>query len=490
VNRFERVTSWQRVLILLIGIVACACWVAAMAHDLSYFFVASGVSILLICLLPIFVMKTYDWFCPWTALILSVIYGCTLPAVCMTFNLPDEQFVSENILLHQPVEHFVMPTLLLMSSFVCIGIGYFGFPSKDRYINIPRVAAPQRLLMICLLCGAIAFLAFAAYFVLNGGIARGLSTKRGTINTLDVAEDAGFSQYGYLRQFAKFGNVALLLLAAFWARNKVKAGTGIAFIQMGIIGGLLLLSIAFPFYSSSRAGIVWVVIGFIGVLYYMDQKILSFKAITVTGAIAVLVIAATVLRNDGAENQFSVSDRLGRLMLNRHGPDIAVTSHVVQGLPHKLEYKYGETIAVWLIAPVPRELMPSKPLIHSGPIIGQQIYQLPVSGVPPGLAAELYWNFHVLGVIFGSILFGVFMKLTYQTCRNFKMDPVLLVPIYIYAVFPIGFKATTHSIGPAVIMPIVELVTVCLVVYFVSVGTNSAPIQAQPIPTLGDSRAA
>lgn len=491
-NRFVEVTSWQRCAIILLGIVTCVFWVLSMGYDPKYFFVAAGTSILLICLMPIMVSREYDWFCPWSALILAVIYGCTLPAICMTFDMPSAEFVAENILLNQPVEHFVRPTLMLMAAMFFIGIGYFCYPAKQRHFEVTRVSSPPRLVLICAICGGIAFLSFAAYFVLNGGLSGGLSTKRGTINTLDVGADAGFSQHGYLRQFAKFGNIALLLLAAYWSQFQIRKGSGAAIFQFVVLGALLTVSIAFPFYSSARAGIVWVVIGFVGTLYYMNQKIFSVKSVSVVMAIGALVVCATVLRNDGAENKFSIADQMGHLMLNRHGPDIAVTSHIVQNIPHKLEYKYGETIAVWLIAPVPRELMPNKPLVHSGPVIGQTIYGLNVSGVPPGIVAELFWNFHIPGVFFGCVMFGAFMRFTYQTCKNFVMDPVLIVPIYIYAVFPIAFKAATHSVGPAVIMPIVELVTVCIVIYAVSVGAGSIPTQTQPIPSpvFGESRVA
>jgi len=65
---------------------------------------------------------------------------------------------------------------------------------------------------------------------------------------------------------------------------------------------------------------------------------------------------------------------------------------------------------------------------------------------------------------------GALLRLMYQFFRNVKMDPVLLVPIYIFVVFPIGFKVLTHSIGIAFVMPLVDLVTILMVVYVVSVG--------------------
>jgi len=402
----------------------------------------------------------------------------------MTFNLPSEEYVADAILLHQPVEFFVLPTLVLIGGIVLMAIGYFGYPAKYAPVNIRRAVSPPRLMLVCTVCGVIAFLSFSAYFVVNGGLSGGLSNKRATISTLDVGADEGFRQYGSLRHFAKLGHIALLILTAYWCRSKVKFGSGVAIIQFMVLGLLFLLSIAFPFYSSSRAAMVWVVIGFVGTLYYMDQRIFTPKTVIAMGAIGSLFVFATFVRNSGNENYRSVGERVGRVLLNRHGPDIAVTSHVIQNIPHKLEYQNGKTIAVWLIAPVPRELMPNKPLVHSGPIIGQRIYGTTVSGVPPGIIAELYWNFHVIGVLFGCVMFGAFLKIVYQTFQNFVVDPVLLAPIYLFAVFPIAFKAATHSVGPAMIMPIVDLVTVGALVYAMSVGT--AHMQAIPAPLATD----
>jgi len=469
VNRNETVTSWQRSLIVLLGLLAFAFWGCAVVVNQSYFFVAMGTTVLVISLLPILFSREYDWFCPWSALILSVIYGCTLPAACISFGLPSHEVVRENILLNQPVEYFVLPSMLVAVFVVCMGAGFFLVPVKKTTLPINRVCSPQRLLVVCGICAVVSFVAFGAYVMANGGLSSGFSSKRGTIRTLDVGADKDFSQLGWLRHFAKLGNIGLLLLVAYWSRFHASTWSVGGILRFVILGGLILVSIAFPFYSSSRAGMMWVIICFFGCLYYMGQKVINFRTVTVGALFLGLLLFVTLVRNSASDSHDSVSKKFGHLLLNRHGPDLAVTSHVVQNIPKKLEFQYGKTIAVWLLAPIPREILPNKPLIHSGPIIGQRIYKLNVSGVPPGTAAELYWNFHIPGVVFGSLLMGIALRLTYQFFRNLQVDSILVVPIYIFAVFPCAFKAATHSIGPAFVIPIVDLVTVLCVVYAVSI---------------------
>lgn len=483
-NRNETVTSWQRALILLITVMSCAFWVVAIVFDPMYFYVAVGTGILAMTLLPVMFSKDYDWFCPWSALILAVIYGCTLPSVCMSFGMPSHEFVSENILLHESVDYFVWPSALLFLFIGCLGLGYFFFPVKQTPFPVKRVCCPKRLLWICAICGALSIAAFGAYFMFNGGFSAGLSTKRATIRTLDVGADTGFSQHGWLRHFAKLGTIALLLLAAYWSRYRVPTWSVNNIVRFMILSILILVAIAFPFYSSSRSGMVWVVISFAGCLYYMNQKIITFRTLTLGAAFVSLVVFMSLVRNSGSESSDGMAKRFGHLLLNRHGPDIAVTAHIIQNIPEKFEFQYGKTIAVWLLAPIPREILPSKPLIHSGPIIGQRVYQLNVSGVPPGSAAELYWNFHIAGIIFGGLILGSILKFVYQMCKNVQLDPMLMAPIYIFAVFPSGFKVAMHSVGPAFVMPVLDLVTVCVVVYAVSVRESAyAPAQSSfPVP--------
>ena len=227
---------------------------------------------------------------------------------------------------------------------------------------------------------------------------------------------------------------------------------------------------------------IWVIICFFGCLYYMGQRVISFRTVMIGSLGLGLLLFVTLVRNSGSDSDDShdsMSKKFGHLLLNRHGPDLAVTSHVVQNIPKKLDFQYGKTITVWLLAPIPREFMPNKPLIQCGPIIGQQIYNLNVSGVPPGAPAELYWNFHIPGVVFGSLLMGFVLRLIYQFFKNIQVDSILLVPIYIFAVFPCAFKAANHSVGQAFVIPIVDLVTVRCVVYAVSI------VKPSLAPTIG-----
>ena len=57
--------------------------------DLNAVFAAAGLASLLIVLFPFLFIKAYDWFSTWTAVVIVVFYGGTVPALFMSLRWPD-----------------------------------------------------------------------------------------------------------------------------------------------------------------------------------------------------------------------------------------------------------------------------------------------------------------------------------------------------------------------------------------------------------------
>lgn len=75
--------------------------------------------------------------------------------------------------------------------------------------------------------------------------------------------------------------------------------------------------------------------------------------------------------------------------------------------------EYGSTLARLVTQLIPRALWPDKPY-DLGNEIGRLIDPNTVSGTPPGFFAEMYMNFHVVGVIFGGLFLGALMAMLYR----------------------------------------------------------------------------
>ena len=157
-------------------------------------------------------------------------------------------------------------------------------------------------------------------------------------------------------------------------------------------------------------------------------------------------------RNDAtAFSKFNPgSQAFNSLILNRNQIELAKTAHIINAIPDKLDYQYGKTIAIWLVAPIPRSLWPDKPIIQPGPIIGNKIYDQRRAGVPPAFIAEMFWNFHLPGVLIGSLLLGISMRFLHERFRPVRKegntDPSQIF-LYVAAPMMLGFQAIGSNLG-------------------------------------------
>ena len=113
-------------------------------------------------------------------------------------------------------------------------------------------------------------------------------------------------------------------------------------------------------------------------------------------AVIVGIGGLTALRGGGASeggSGLSIAFGVKSSLLNRNGFDLGKTLLVTDAVPAKLPYEYGQTIVTYVVAPIPRAVWPEKPVVSPGPTIGKKIYNLGRTGVPPGMVAELAWNF-------------------------------------------------------------------------------------------------
>ena len=464
-----------RLIVVLISIVAAIFWIWSCANT-EMFYAAFGVSALLVVCSPFLMLKEFDLFSPWSMVVLTVAMGCAAPAVATSFNWPNEETISTTSLLGHDVEYFLYPGILMLVGFACLTMGYFLFPRSedDSSFFFSRQLDGRRLYPSIIVCLLLAVAATGTYIVFTGGGAGKISQKRTTIRTLDVAADKGFKQHGWLRTVSKLSSVAFLVLFAYWSTRAER----LTFFQTAVLSAIFLLCCVFPFYAATRIELVWLAFSAMGVMYYTNQQNLVFKFTMMGLVILVLFAAVTVMRSNS-----DFSDRIAQtgnhLLFNRNGPELAKTAHIINGLPGKLEYQYGKTIAVWLIAPIPRELYPDKPMIHFGPVIGRQIYGNHVSGVPPGLIGEMYLNFHIAGIVFGCFLFGVIIRRAYDILFSCTDDPAIVISVYLASCPMLTFKGLGTSVG-TIISSMVFVVMATAVVWFCSIRVAERQRGMQP----------
>ena len=442
--------------------------------NLNAIFAAAGLASLLVVVFPFLFIKSYDWFSTWTSVIIVVIYGGTAPAICMSLRWPDATYVDEHILLNHPPEYFVYPILLLLTG---LAFCTFGFFSRIR-IKVPvfgfdRHYSLSRTYLVIGLLALVSMASLALYIRFTGGATDEtvISGKRTVIRTLDVQNEKDFSQYGYLRQGALLSLTCLLVLMSAWTARYSR----LSMPRVVVLAFLFLVACALPFYSSSRDQIVWNYLCTMGVLYYSGRPVFSGRSLAVLVGVVGVILFISAVRNERSDSTpflEKMKTKLTPLLLNRHGPNVAKTAHILHSVPNPLGLKYGETIYVWLLAPIPREILPNKPMVSPGPIIGMEVYGTKFSGVPPGLVAEMYWNFHIVGIVLGCFFFGLFLRYIYEVFRAIRTDDGVVTPVYLFALFPLGFQVLNNCLGGGVVMGMVDMTMSAVVVALCTVRTK------------------
>jgi hypothetical protein len=153
------------------------------------------------------------------------------------------------------------------------------------------------------------------------------------------------------------------------------------------------------------------------------------------------------------------------VVLTRNLVDITTTAHVIQSIPDTLEYKYGSTILAWAVAPIPREAWPEKPIIQAGPEVGVLVYGMPRAGVPPGFVAEMYWNFHLAGVVIGSVLLGLGLRVLEDKFNPVNSRAPGLVLVYAVLSVPMGMTILGGTVGQGIFQGLVNASQALLILW-------------------------
>jgi len=113
-------------------------------------------------------------------------------------------------------------------------------------------------------------------------------------------------------------------------------------------------------------------------------------------------------------------------------------TEVISMTPLELPYQFGSTFTPIFLKPIPRILMPAKPLGASALFSRQLIPELYDSGLVTGLGAwgEWYLNFSWLGLILGMALTGALSSAAYKTMRETTgFGRVLLYASFVVVLF-------------------------------------------------------
>ncbi len=476
----------------------------AIVVSLFYFLISGEAGALLIAagfLCPLIVLsgqllffriraRKFDIFAPLNFFALSFLFGVALQTmliVCVRGYTTDTF-----LLLGKPPEF--LATALIYVNLGAIALSS-GFLVRVRPIDVSRFGVirndtwnKSRLTLVCGALVAIAVISAMLYLHRMGISISSLADKLSAKRRL-VVEGAAY-QYASLGYFllgaSLTDNVFSVLFALFASsRKSLLSSLGAVCIAVGLFTCII------PVVTSSRSSILVLIIYSVVTWHYLRNSLSAAKLAGAVLACAVILALLGVLRaQKGNVSAMSGSDTnileetTRNLIGHRHFNSVAVTAQMIDAVPAPLQYQFGSTYLLWLIAPIPRQLWIEKPVVRVGQVVGMAAFERTAdrTGVPPGLIGELYWNFGFLGPVFGMFGIGVFLNLLYNSfaplLRENKNAMLIYFPIMLSVCFgPGDFTGIVTSIvsGTAINLLILKFIGTSRTSRKVLVGANQLP---------------
>ncbi len=455
--------------------VAVACLVVRDSVDLALLNVAGAACLGVLLLVPV-LKADYDVVEPISLVMLAVVVGVTLKPAYVAFG--PQASVDFLMLGRQEPAFLLNGAVLVLGALAALSAGYLYVLPAPRLWRTRLFGQDAwsrgRLLAIALVAIAVAALSMALYVDKLGltGVLQDLSRKR-----FYEVEGAVFgrSALGYYRWGASVvGPVFLFALA--WALTRRER---LGWTVVAALVALIAMAVVFPFFNSSRTKVLMVLIETLVIWKCVRGRIPRAVVATVGAGMLALLLVLTALRPSSGDLSdlsavLGVDALLETTVGGRHFLDLTKTSHIVEGVPDRVEYQYGTSYVAWVFMPVPRTVWLDKPPLGAGPVIGRQIFGMERAGVPPGMVAEAYLNFGILGVVFVPLLLGVGLRWVYETFRPVLANPAGAT-VYAVTLIPVAWTTVTGGFSQMMVAWFVALLPLAVIVLFVQVRGRVRP---------------
>ncbi len=379
----------------------------------DYMTLSLGLMPSLLCSLAILYKRDNDLISPLYMLLYMLFLGVFCKALYLLFFDYDGD---AQLIVLAGLDHGVLwdGGVLLLIATVTGLCGYLMVRTPARSpVNskpIASLAATRVFAIAAFVIGSVVLYLFIKELGIDEAIAEGaLSAKRVDEDT--VGNAARGAAFGYMRMGAQtLPQVAFFLHATNMIAQKNQASL---FDWLALVA-VAFLSLILPFLTSSRTEMIYLGIILLSIWHYSVKRISVLKgAAAVVVALVFLTLMGQLRTMSSAANaedkEFSVSvESILKATVGRaYFMDIGKTSVIVNAVPDRVDYLYGESLVLFIVGPIPRSIWLEKPAVRIGLFVGQEIYGRDnASGVPPGYVGELYMNFGYPAVVIGMLLYG------------------------------------------------------------------------------------
>lgn len=466
---------------LFVFIAAAAFFALVVAYQLGWgkgLLCLTATAALLVTALPLALGRGGDLGEPIWFVLLLVAVGVTAKAFYVVLGPADRV---RFLLLRKEPEVLLPAALIVSVALLCLVLGYLAGNVRWRIpgaghlrqedVDVRRFVGVVGALTVA---GVYAFVVFASRFeVALDGLAA-LSSKRLVL----FKESQSFLVHGYLRWGALLLETAFYLVFCRWAASgrRLRSGAGLVVVLFG------LAAAAFPFFVSSRQGVMFLIIRVALIWLYLRGEPAPRKAMAVAAVSLVLFGSMLALRRGksdlgGIQREAGVQGLLETTVGGRHFLDLTKTAHIIEAVPREVDYQYGRTLVTWLVAPIPRVLWPGKPRIGAGGDLTGIFGTVWTSGVPPGIVGELYLNFGLPGVLVGMLAIGLLLRSLYATFQPHFPEPAFVL-IYALLSTRLGLGMLSASVSGSAIRMFQEMIPLLAALLLVGWRPRRRPVVA------------
>lgn len=402
-----------------------------------------------------------DFLMPEIYVGLSLLIGTTLRTIWLTRPAILDYNKHQAVLLGQDITELYFPLFLINICVIFFLVGkqikfdYFKIKIMDNIIIIKKFNFFMMVVFGCLTS------IIGIYFLIKQvGITEILVENISGKKRIFDQSGQRYS-FAWIRVFGKFskftfylGILYFLIFRSSYSKNKM--------IRLLIIFSLAT-TILYSFVNSSRSVLIEIII--ISTLSYIISekkipKLLSVGFIALTILLSGLIIS----KREGNETDYNNSlfhSSLESIVANNNFLGVSKTGKISKYVLKNNFYYFGQTYATWLYAPIPRTLWNEKPPVTPGLIVRKDIIGWASvnnlgGGIPPGIVAESFMNFGLLGVILVPLLLGSFVNFIFNKIRQLvvfnklkSVDPItitILLNVYLQFTFNISGGSLTQSI--------------------------------------------
>jgi len=440
-----------------------------------------GVICLVIVSFPMFTQRNVELFEPLTFIVLLVVIGIPVKLIYVLWIRRTDQFVVDHVLLNQEPDVFMPGIFWVVITFFLLVVGYsFRFPKPPlSFLYMPQVKDinAKRLQIAMLIFVAISLTGFLL-FIASAGVSLSSLTSLSQKRFLESRAEGGERMHDVLYIFVRMSGFSkfVVYFGLIWLIKRKKSFASYTGLLVTIA---IVQTIVLAFMLNSRAGVALLLLDCCIISYFLMNRIdprIMLGAFFVATFLMMIMLAAR-LQTAKQDSSPPLAGLIQTTLCGRNMLDIAKICHIINGVPKEMDYRNGEMLYNWIAGPIPMSYWPDKPKwATQGIVVNQKIfkYRGAISGCPPGIMGELYWNFGLSGMLIGMFIAGIVYKQMFVMFYPHRNSPAAIL-IYTMVFTRFFLFTIANDLGTGIVKSGLDLIPTYITFLLIGMRTDGGP---------------